>query len=156
MASGANNTFRQVGIATGIAVLGAVFQSQIVSHTSAALAKTAYGEDVLRHGGAQLRAAMSAGEVSEVAHAIPVAGARSALLDAYHVGFSTTLNHLMDIGAVVALVGAVCAFALVRQRDFVIPTGAGGAPGAGAHAPAGAGDGSGAGGPDQVVPATHA
>jgi hypothetical protein len=29
MASGANNTFRQVGIATGIAVLGAMFQSQI-------------------------------------------------------------------------------------------------------------------------------
>ena len=43
MASGANNTFRQVGIATGIAVLGAVFQSQIVSHTNAALAKTAAG-----------------------------------------------------------------------------------------------------------------
>ena len=37
MASGANNTFRQVGIATGIAGLGAVFQSQIVAHTSAAL-----------------------------------------------------------------------------------------------------------------------
>ncbi len=35
-----------------------------------------------------------------------------------------TLNHLMDIGAVVALVGAVCGFALVRQRDFVVPTGA--------------------------------
>ncbi len=41
MASGANNTFRQVGIATGIAVLGAVFQSQIVKYTSAALGKTA-------------------------------------------------------------------------------------------------------------------
>src|SRR5580693_9056513 len=38
MASGANNTFRQVGVATGIAVLGAVFQSQIVAHTTAALA----------------------------------------------------------------------------------------------------------------------
>ena len=37
MASGANNTFRQVGIATGIAVLGAVFQSQIVKYTSTAL-----------------------------------------------------------------------------------------------------------------------
>ena len=37
MASGANNTFRQVGIATGIAVLGAIFQSQIVSHTTSAL-----------------------------------------------------------------------------------------------------------------------
>ena len=43
MASGANNTFRQVGIATGIAVLGAVFQSQIVAHTSAALSKTDVG-----------------------------------------------------------------------------------------------------------------
>ena len=43
MASGANNTFRQVGIATGIAVLGAVFQSQIVAHTTAALAKSPYG-----------------------------------------------------------------------------------------------------------------
>jgi hypothetical protein len=29
MASGANNTFRQVGIATGIAALGAVFQHDI-------------------------------------------------------------------------------------------------------------------------------
>src|SRR6185437_13197426 len=32
MASGINNTFRQVGIATGIAALGAVFQSRIASH----------------------------------------------------------------------------------------------------------------------------
>src|SRR5262245_46271194 len=31
MASGINNTFRQVGIATGIAALGAIFQSQIAS-----------------------------------------------------------------------------------------------------------------------------
>jgi hypothetical protein len=54
------------------------------------------------------------------------------LLGAYKVGFSTTLNHLMFIGAVVALVGAVCGFALVRQRDFVVPTG-GGTPAA-AHA----------------------
>ena len=38
MASGANNTFRQVGIATGIAGLGAVFQSQIQTQTLAALA----------------------------------------------------------------------------------------------------------------------
>jgi EmrB/QacA subfamily drug resistance transporter len=33
MASGINNTFRQVGIATGIAALGAVFQDQIQSKT---------------------------------------------------------------------------------------------------------------------------
>ncbi len=125
MASGANNTFRQVGIATGIAVLGAVFQSQIVTHTSAALRKTDVGLEVLRRGGAQLQGAMSAGQVHQVASAIPVPAARVALLAAYRVGFSSTLNHLMDIGAIVAFVGAVCAFALVRQRDFVVPTASG-------------------------------
>ena len=35
MASGINNTFRQVGIATGIAALGAIFQSQIASSLAA-------------------------------------------------------------------------------------------------------------------------
>ncbi len=124
MASGANNTFRQVGIATGIAVLGAVFQSQIVSHTGAALAKSNEGALVLHHGGSQLDAAMAAGEVRQVAQSIPAASARNALIQAYHVGFSATLNHLMDIGAVVAFVGVLGAFLLVRQRDFVVPTGA--------------------------------
>ncbi len=155
MASGANNTFRQVGIATGIAVLGAVFQSQIVKYTSSALDKSAYGPEVLRRGGSQLQGALSSGEVRQVAGSIPVPAARQALLDAYHVGFSATLNHLMDIGAVVAFVGALCAFVLVRQRDFVVPTATVGTPGAdgpsagttaaGTQAPADAG-----------VPAGHA
>jgi len=146
MASGANNTFRQVGIATGIAVLGAVFQSQIVAHTSAALNKTIYGHEVLQRGGAQLKGALSAGEVQAVASSIPVPAARHALLSAYHVGFSTTLNHLMDIAAVVAFVGVLCGFLLVRQSDFVVPTAtvrpadggasAGGAPPADAGVPA--------------------
>ena len=92
MASGANNTFRQVGIATGIAVLGAVFQSQIVSHTSAALGKSA-----VRLDGAPARGARAAGRhwpparCAMRAAAIPVAGARQALLDAYHV---RVLGHL--------------------------------------------------------------
>ena len=123
MASGANNTFRQVGIATGIAVLGAVFQSQILAHTTAALNKSPYGPEVLRRGGAQLQAAMAAGEVRQALASIPGAGRPERAAAAYHVGFSTTMNHLMEIAAVVALVGAVCGFALVRQRDFIIPTG---------------------------------
>jgi EmrB/QacA subfamily drug resistance transporter len=147
MASGANNTFRQVGIATGIAVLGAVFQSQIIAHTTAALNKTASGVEVLRHGGSALHGALSAGQVQQVAQHIPFGGARAALTGAYHVGFSTTLNHLMSIGAVVAFVGAVGAVALVRQRDFVVP----GSPGA--AAPGGAGQP-----PEEelAVPAVHA
>jgi EmrB/QacA subfamily drug resistance transporter len=149
MASGANNTFRQVGIATGIAVLGAVFQSQIVAHTTAALATSSFGPEVLRRGGAQLQGAMSSGEVRQAAAAIPIAGARNALLQAYHVGFSVTLNHLMEIGAVVALVGAVCGFALVRQRDFVVPTGA-------PSGPPSHGDQGQPGPADDAVPAVHA
>ncbi len=38
MASGINNTFRQVGIATGVAGLGAVFQHEIATKTTRALA----------------------------------------------------------------------------------------------------------------------
>ena len=64
---------------------------------------------------------------------IPTAAARQALLDAYKVGFSATLNHLMVIGAVVALVGAVCGFALVRQSDFIVPTGRAGGRAAGSR-----------------------
>ena len=74
MASGANNTFRQVGIATGIAVLGAVFQSQIVAHTTAALAKSPFGPEVLRRGGAQLQGAMASGEVRQAAGRSPSPG----------------------------------------------------------------------------------
>jgi EmrB/QacA subfamily drug resistance transporter len=148
MASGSNNTFRQVGIATGIAVLGAIFQSQIVSHTSAALRGSATGQAVLHHGGTQLNAALAAGEVQQTAAALPAA-ARNALLHAYHIGFSASLNHLMIISAVVAFVGAIGGYVLVRQRDFVVPAGqraagaapADGAPGAGPGAPIGAGAG---------------
>src|SRR5438874_1202461 len=43
MASGINNTFRQVGIATGIAGLGAVFQHEVVRDTAASLARAGVG-----------------------------------------------------------------------------------------------------------------
>ena len=39
MASGINSTFRQVGIATGIAGLGAVFQHRVTEHTTARAAR---------------------------------------------------------------------------------------------------------------------
>ncbi len=124
MASGANNTFRQVGIATGIAVLGAIFQTQIIAHTTAVLVRSSLGTTVLHRGGTQLSAALTAGEVRQAAQNIPAGAGRSTLLHAYQIGFSTTLNHLMIIGAVVAFVGAVGGFVLVRQSDFIVPTGA--------------------------------
>lgn len=120
MASGANSTFRQVGIVTGIAGLGAVFQSQIVHRTIATLSATSAGRLLTSHGGSRLDLALTAGQVHTLAQSSqlpPVA--RATLLYAYRVGFSATLNELMVIGGVLALVGAVFSYGLVRQRDFV-------------------------------------
>jgi hypothetical protein len=46
------------------------------------------------------------------------------LLDAYRSGFSSTLNTIVLIAAIIALVGSIGSFALVRQRDFVPSVGA--------------------------------
>ena len=138
MASGANSTFRQVGIATGIAGLGAVFQSQIVAKTTAALQASAVGRAVAARGGTDLHAALTAGQVQAAAAAVPLASARQALLNAYHVGFASTLDHLMAIGAIIAFIGSVAAFALIRQRDFVV-SGPPGPPDQPAGEPAGPG-----------------
>jgi EmrB/QacA subfamily drug resistance transporter len=119
MGSGANSTFRQIGIATGIAGLGAVFANQIQHGTAAALQTTATGQQVLHQGGSALGAALQSGNVRAAAAAIPQGPARTALLHAYRVGFSHTFNELMVIGAAVAFVGAVLTLVLVRQKDFV-------------------------------------
>ncbi len=118
MGSGANSTFRQIGIATGIAGLGALFASQIQHHTTAVLRSTPVGQQVLHQGGSQLAAALQSGSVREIASGVPQP-ARTVLLHAYRIGFSHTFNELMVIGAVIAFVGAVLTFVLVRQRDFV-------------------------------------
>ena len=119
MSSGSSNTFRLVGIATGIAALGAVFLSEIRPATANALASTPAGRLVLAHGGSRLFASLAGGGLRGTAALIPVAAARNAVVNAYTVGFTTTFNHLMSIATVVAFIGAVGALALVRQRDFV-------------------------------------
>jgi hypothetical protein len=118
MASGINNTFRQVGIATGIAGLGAIFQHQITHKTTAMLAATPAGQHVLQaaHGG--LSGALVSGGATRLARALPP-GARGALTHAYRVGFTSALTDILVIASLVALTGAAFAFALVRGRDFV-------------------------------------
>ncbi|HUA95486.1 MAG TPA: MFS transporter, partial [Acidimicrobiales bacterium] len=118
MASGANNTFRQVGIATGIAALGAVFQSQMISSVSSALFATPAGRAAAAQHGGALHTAFTSGQVRTTLPRLPAAQAH-AVLDAYHSAFASTLDHLLIISAVVAFLGAVAGFALVRQRDFV-------------------------------------
>jgi EmrB/QacA subfamily drug resistance transporter len=118
MASGINNTFRQVGIATGIAGLGAVFQHEVTRNTSSALAASAGGRAVLGAAHGKLSGALVSGDVERIAHSLPPA-ARAALAHSYRVGFTEALTSILTIASAVALVGAAVAFALVRSRDFI-------------------------------------
>jgi EmrB/QacA subfamily drug resistance transporter len=113
MASGISSTFRQVGIATGIAGLGAIFQSQITDRLTTALAGTpgASRSDQLAH-------AVSAGGAPQAIAASPPA-ARPRLEQAIHVAFTAALNDILLVGAVVAIVGGLLALALVRASDFM-------------------------------------
>jgi EmrB/QacA subfamily drug resistance transporter len=94
MASGTNNTFRQVGIASGIAALGALFEHHI--------------RTTLHISGRELNFVASG-------HRIP-----SGFVVATHVNqtFISALNELFVVGAIIAAVGAVLALSLVRRRDF--------------------------------------
>jgi EmrB/QacA subfamily drug resistance transporter len=108
MASGINNTFRQVGIATGVAALGAVFQAQISSKLS----------ELAPHAPPGLSDAVASGGMQAAVQASPP-GARAQLATAANQAFISGFNEILLIGATIAFAGAVLGFALVRGRDFV-------------------------------------
>jgi EmrB/QacA subfamily drug resistance transporter len=118
MATGINSTFRQVGVATGIAALGAVFQHVLSSHARSALAASGHAREaaVAAHG--DLLGRLQSGDAAEIARHMTAAGGR-ALVHSYGVGFADALTSILWIAAALALAGAVAAFALVRERDFV-------------------------------------
>jgi EmrB/QacA subfamily drug resistance transporter len=103
MGSGINSTFRQVGIATGIAGLGALFQQLLENKVPAALARV---------------------PVQALATGSPrVVGPSPAAQHAYVQAFTGALNDLFVVGAVVAIVGGVLSAALIRRRDFIAAQG---------------------------------
>jgi EmrB/QacA subfamily drug resistance transporter len=109
MGSGINNTFRQVGIATGVAALGAIFQSRVESKLTEVLPSAKPG----------LAEIVSSGGTQAAIKAAPP-GQRSQIADAATIAFTSALNEILLIGAIVALVGGALGFALVRGRDFVV------------------------------------
>ncbi len=118
MASGINSTFRQVGIATGIAGLGAVFQHSVTHSTAAALATSGRVHEITVAAHGQLGTLLESGEVTQIAHRLSPA-ARTALDHAYKVGFTDAFTTIALIAAGIALIGSVLAFVLVRSKDFV-------------------------------------
>jgi EmrB/QacA subfamily drug resistance transporter len=118
MASGINNTFRQVGIATGIAGLGAIFQHEVTVKTTSALNTTAAGHQALTATQAGLGPTLVSGAVRKVAARLP-APEHAALLHSYRVGFTDAFTTILLIAALIAFLGAVLSAALIRSRDFV-------------------------------------
>ncbi len=118
MASGINSTFRQVGIATGIAGLGAIFEHEVLSSTTSGLAAAGQQHAVSAAAHGQLKTLVVSGEVSKLFHTLPPA-ASTALAHSYRVAFIEGFHTILLVGAAIALVGGVIAFALVRSRDFV-------------------------------------
>jgi hypothetical protein len=112
MASGTNATFRQVGIATGIAALGSVFVSAMQSHLASTLPPSLAGS------AGTIAAAVRQGSAGHVLASLPAAD-RAATALALRSSFASGLNDLLYISAALALVGGVCAVLLIRGKDFV-------------------------------------
>ena len=111
MASGINNTFRQVGIATGIAALGAIFQSRIASHIAAS-------GNVPAGRVHELAQAVSSGATKQALQGVPQQF-RAQAADLARSAFISGLNEILFVAAFVLFAGAVLALVLVRHRDFV-------------------------------------
>jgi len=111
MGSGINTTFRQAGIATGIAALGAIFQGRVDSKLDQLLPNHPPGlGEVVVSGG------------SEAAAILARPAERPEIVQAANEAFASGLNEIFLIAAAVSFVGAALGFLLVRSRDFVQPT----------------------------------
>jgi EmrB/QacA subfamily drug resistance transporter len=114
MAAGINDTFRQVGIAVGIAAWGAIFLGRGADKVEQVLAGTpgATGDRPR-----QLVEAVSSGNLDTAVANVP-AGQRAAVADAAREGFLSGMNEILMLGGLLALAGAVAALWLVRERDI--------------------------------------
>ena len=113
MASGINSTFRQVGIATGIALLGTLFSNKVASEVRAAIAAI----PGLSHQGPRIATAVQSGEIGNVIAKLP-APLRPKVGEITRAAFTTGLNHILLVAAIIALASGVVALAAIRTRDF--------------------------------------
>ena len=114
MASGINSTFRQVGIATGVAALGSILASQLRGSVVDGLA----GTPLAGHAHA-IAERVSSGDIGQAIATAP-ASMRATVAHTAQAGFVDGLNAILLIGAIVALGAAVATAALIRRRDFVV------------------------------------
>jgi hypothetical protein len=107
MAAGLTNTLRQVGTATGVAVLGALYTSRV---NTAALHALADQPTIPPDAADRLAAAVASGAGARVADTVPAA-IRDAVAHAAQAGTASGLNDILLAAAAFAAVGAIAGFA---------------------------------------------
>jgi hypothetical protein len=112
VASGLSNTCRSLGIAVGIAALGAVFADRVRDAVHEALAGTP-----LQERAGELGHAVSSGQIGPALAELPPQQ-RGIFTDAAHSAFVDGLNSILTVAAVVAFVGALAVIPLIRSRDL--------------------------------------
>jgi len=114
MASGINDTFRQVGVAVGIAAWGAIFLGRGGARVEELAAGTpaATGERPR-----ELVEAVSSGNLDAALGSVPEA-ARGTVEAAAREGFLGGLNEILVGAAILALAGAVLSLLLVREEEI--------------------------------------
>jgi predicted MFS family arabinose efflux permease len=115
MASGINSTFRQVGIATGIALLGTLFSNYVRVQVPAKLAV----QPALASHSAQITGAIQSGQIGRVLGSLPPS-LRPAVAMITRSAFTSGLDRILLVAAIIALAGGVFALATIRRRDFVL------------------------------------
>jgi EmrB/QacA subfamily drug resistance transporter len=115
MASGVNTTFRQIGIATGIAVYGTIFASSLRHKMDQALA----GTPSLHHLLPSVITDIQQGNAGRAIRTVPEP-LRGSLVAAIHSSFASTLDLLLVVSGALALAGAISSVSLIRSRDFVV------------------------------------
>src|SRR4029077_11335769 len=111
------DTARQLGLGTGVARLGSIFQSKIESTRTPLVAGTSASSHV--H---ELSRSVASGGTGRALRAVPPAD-RDKVVDAAHHAFVTGFNTIALVSVAVAAVGSVAGYALVRSRDFVVAPG---------------------------------
>jgi EmrB/QacA subfamily drug resistance transporter len=113
MASGINSTFRQVGIAAGIALLGTLFSNdvkdEVLTRTAAVPGLSARGPEIA--------AAVQSGQVGNVIARLP-ASARQVAGTITRAAFTTGLDRILLVAAIIAFVAGVVSLAAIRSQDF--------------------------------------
>lgn len=114
MASGINSTFRQVGIATGIALLGSLFSNKVSDEVLARVA----GMPSLTGHAQQIAAAVQSGNVRGAVTGLP-AGSRSAVVETIAAAFTSGLDRILLVAAILAIAAGLLSLILIRGKDFV-------------------------------------